>query len=329
MHTWVGKFIRCGQLNRYIIMGTQFTKNCTDRWYSLLRVSGAIVYFFILVCIEKSAAQESIPISFSDEGHILIKAKVNGVEGIFIVDTGAGITLLTKNFASGVEGLKKQAGNYTGFRATGERMDLDLYRADLLTIETYAQPLPLVTIIDADFGDLAGLISLMCFQYQPFTIDFENKKLVFETIRSLSQKKKNGSVIALQSEKSRGISLDVFAYFKLNDKLVLQFLLDSGAGNNIFKINAKHISTLGIDTTNASAGSKTYKPSEFNSAIRIFIYKADISRIAFLGQPGIKKENFKALFVENLIYDGVVSINWIGKQVTFNLKSDEMIVNRN
>ncbi|MEO6843916.1 MAG: retropepsin-like aspartic protease [Ginsengibacter sp.] len=54
-----------------------------------------------------------------------MKAKINGIEGNFIFDTEAGITVLTKKFSTKLHNIRKQDG--VPFRTTGERQDVDLY----------------------------------------------------------------------------------------------------------------------------------------------------------------------------------------------------------
>ncbi|HQQ97977.1 MAG TPA: retropepsin-like aspartic protease [Cyclobacteriaceae bacterium] len=281
------------------------------------------ILFFI---VGESAAQITTPIQISDQGHLLIKATVDNVEGNFILDTGGGLMVITKSFSSKLKGLKKADGGFTGFRATGERMNLDLYSAEQVVIGNHVQRNPTLTIIDSDFGDIAGLISLTTFKDKPFTIDLEHKMLILETTRSLSGKKKNAAIIPLQLEISRDKSLDIFAYIRINDKLTLQCLLDSGAGNDGFSFSAKYLVSLGIDTANTAQVTKAFKVSEFNPMVKTTTFKTKVNSLFFPGAPDIKKENFKAFFHEGMIYDGVVSINWIGKQLTFDLARAEMIV---
>lgn len=290
-------------------------------------INSRINFFsFLLLITQQLHAQEIIPFTADKQGHLFVKAKVNDVEGNFIFDTGGGLTVLTKNFASKIKGLSKQDGGFTGYRATGEKMDIDLYTVEKLTIGNFIQKKSTLAIIDIDFGKIDGLISMTSFQKQPFTIDFVNNILYLETSQSLHRRNKEGIIIPLQIDIARDKSLSLFAYFKLNNKLSLQFLLDSGAGNDVLKVNAKYIKETGIDTTDTSKISKTFKQSEFNPNIKTAIYKTIVSELAFKDVSGIKRENFTALFTEGLIYDGVVSINWIGKQISFDIEKKEMIV---
>ena len=268
-------------------------------------------------------AQHFVPFELTPQGHIMIKAKVNGVEGNFIFDTGAGLTLITKTFADKVGKLHKQDGSYTAFRATGEQLTAELYDAQTVTLGSFIEKNPVLTIFDVNLGPIDGLISLLSFKEQPITIDYTHKKLIFETGKALAFARKAGHIIPLQLEESRGRALTIFAYFKVNHKLTLQFSIDSGSGSNVYRINSKYIPALGIDT--AYAG-KIVIPSEFNPALKSTIYQANVKSITVKAAPSIECRDVKASFINGLIYDGILSLNWIGKKVTFDLKNREMIV---
>ncbi|MCC9136780.1 retropepsin-like aspartic protease [Pontibacter silvestris] len=289
-----------------------------------LRTSLLTILLF-LACLAVQA-QQTIPFELAQSGHIMLKAQVNGVEGNFILDTGGGLTVITESFASKLNGLVKQDGGYTGFRATGERIDADLYTAREVTIGDHPSKETSLAIVDADFGPIDGLISLMSFRDQPFTIDFADKIVYLENTRSLAKRKKNGQVVPLQLEASRGVALDMFAYFVVNDKLTLQFLLDSGAGAGVFRLNSRYATALGVDIADTTKVEKTYRRSEINADVQTVIYRTAMDKLAVKGQPAIKIENFKAQLVEGLIYDGIMSVNWLGKQITINLAQREMIV---
>jgi len=283
--------------------------------------------FFLLIgllCINVVVyAQSSIPFTITAQGHIAIKASINGVEGNFIFDTGSGLTAITKTFASKINGLTKEDGDLTLFRATGEKMTVDLYKANALSLGSIVEQNPQLTVVDFNLGDIDGLISLMSFRNQPFTIDYNKKQIIFETGETLAAIKKQGSVVPLQFDISRDKTLDVFVYVVVNNKLTLQFSIDSGAGANIFRINGKYVSALGVDTATSV---KTYHPSEFDPKIKTVIYTAKVQSMAIKGFPAINAQNFNAQFIDGLIYDGIVCLNWIGKQVTFDLPHSEMVV---
>ncbi|QJD95604.1 clan AA aspartic protease [Mucilaginibacter robiniae] len=277
----------------------------------------------VLTVTKTSYAQPAVPFEITSQGHIVVKAKINGVEGNFIFDTGAGLTLVTKNFANKLGTLHKQDGSYTSFRATGEPLTANLYDVESVALGSFTEQHAQLTIFNVNLGPIDGLISLMSFRKQPFTIDYIHKKIIFETDKSLAAIHKKAHVVPLQLEISRDKALDVFAYFTVNNKLTLQFLIDSGSGMNIYRLNTRYITPLGIDTVNAT---KTTHPSEFNPKVVTAIYNANVQSIVAKSSAAVACQNVKASFIDGLIYDGVVSLNWIGKQITFDLKKQEMLV---
>ena len=121
-------------------------------------------FLFLLIALSihsfgqnKLAKTITIPFELLGSGHILVKAKVNNVEGNFIFDTGAGLNLLTKKFADKVTNLKKTDGFYTGHRATGEQIVSDLLDSESLEIGGFSSKAQKFTTIDMEFP-VDGLI---------------------------------------------------------------------------------------------------------------------------------------------------------------------------
>ncbi len=268
--------------------------------------------------------QYVMPIELSKYGHVEIRAKVNSVEGIFILDTGAGINVITKTFASKLGKIKMHDGSFTGFRATGEPLEMHLYTISSLEIGDLQERNSTFTILDADLGKIDGLISLASFKEQPFTIDYANKKLYLESSGSLMSREKNGKVIKIQLDDDRGVSIDMFTRVRVNNKLDLQISLDSGAGFNVFRFNAEYLKSLVGDTTNI----KRYnKQSSLNAKTTNNFYLAKLNSLAISDNPSIKVHDIKASFLKSLIYDGITSINWLGNCITIDISKKELIIN--
>lgn len=102
-------------------------------------------------------SQTKIPFTLTDGGHTLVKAKVNGVEGTFIFDTGAGLNMVTKKFADKVATLQKTDEFYTGHRATGEAIETDLYLTKTIEMGDFTVSGQMTSVIDIDFP-IDGLI---------------------------------------------------------------------------------------------------------------------------------------------------------------------------
>ncbi|WP_316751869.1 retropepsin-like aspartic protease [Pedobacter gandavensis] len=264
----------------------------------------------------------TLPMKVSDGGHLMIKATINGVEGNFIFDTAAGLNLMTKKFADKVAGLNKLDGTYTAHRATGEAITAELWKANSINIGGLNYTDQLVSIIDLDFP-FDGLISLLPFRNTPITINYKTKSLVIESAKSLKALAKTGQSVPLQLADDREKALDVFAEVKVNDKLTLQVSFDSGAGAKVYRFNSKLMKPLGIDTTKAEV---KYNKSEFNPEKRSKYYTTTLSKVSIPGTDVMMKDT-KAYFLEGLIYDGIMSMDWLGEVLTIDIPNRRLLIN--
>lgn len=265
----------------------------------------------------------TIPFTLTESGHILVKAKVNNIEGNFILDTGAGLNLLTKKFADKVENLKKTDGFYTGHRATGEQLIADLWDTENLEVGGLKFSHEKFTIIDIDFP-FDGLISLLPFRNIPITIDYKNKIVTLETDKSLQQLVKSGISVPIQISDDLGKTLGIATYVKLNDQLTVQMTLDSGAGFNVFRFNSRYMKPLAVDSSQVKTHyqKSDFKPTEGNT-----YYFTSLSKINPESTDKIKATDFKATFIDGMIYEAIGSINWLGDKITIDIQKKNMIIN--
>lgn len=262
-----------------------------------------------------------IPVDVTTEGHILVKATVNGVEGNFIFDTGAGLNLLTKKFADKLKGLQKTDAFYTGHRATGEAIVSDLWKSQSLRIGSFTTTDQLFTIIDIDFP-IDGLISLLPFRNLPFTIDYKKKMLTLESTASANALAKNNRVLPMQLSDAGGKALDILINAKLNDTLEVQIVLDSGAGFNVFRFNSRYMEKLGVDSSHTKNQSI---PSPFVPTQGNRYYGTTLSKIS-TGKSPHAVHDIRATFIEGLIYEGITSLNWLGNMITIDIPNRRMVI---
>jgi hypothetical protein len=270
----------------------------------------------------KTSEQINIPFTQTPNGHIIIPATINGVEGNFVFDTGAGINLLTKDFADKINDLEKTSHFYTGHRATGEEIKSDLWNSKSLEIGDYKITNETFAVYDLEFP-LDGLISLTPFKEKQITIDFKNKVLSIESENSLDQLIKNKDFeMPIQIINDREIRIGISTAVKLNDKLSLNVGLDSGAGFDVFRFNSRYMETLDIDSTQIESEVRpsSFKPEEVNR-----FYYTELEKLADSDENTIVK-NFKATFIEGLIYEGIMGINWIGEIITIDIPNKKLIV---
>ena len=263
-----------------------------------------------------------IPFKLSPNGHIMIKASVNGVPGNFVFDTGAGMNLLTKDFADKIGNLEKTTHFYTGHRATGEAITSDLYQSEVLKIANFSIEDEQFAVYDIDFP-LDGLISLTPLQQKAFTVNFEENKLVIESEESLRRRKENIKFeMPLEINNDRNVKVSVGTIVQL-DSLELHVGLDSGAGFDVYRFNSRYMEDLGIDSTQVES---KYIPSSFKPEQGNQYYFAEVSRLSDL-KVNAEQIGFRATFIDGLIYEGIMGINWIGEIITFDMPAKRILVN--
>lgn len=266
----------------------------------------------------------TIPMVLTEEGHTMVQATVHGVEGNFIFDTGAGLNMLTKNFSVTISDLEETDSFYTGHRATGEKLQLDLWRTGQVEVGSYTLKDELFSVYDIDFP-LAGLLSLSIFKDVPITIDYENELLIAESGESLEERiDRADAVIPIQILANRGRAWSIFVHIHLNNQLKLQVKLDSGAGFDVYRFNARYMEPLGIDSSRVD---HEYKRSDFVPEEGNNYYYTQIPEMSTLnGEAGVR--DFEATFIEGLIYEGIMGINWLGDQITVDIPNERLIVKK-
>ncbi|MBV7530847.1 retropepsin-like aspartic protease [Chitinophaga sp. sic0106] len=287
-----------------------------------------LLLYFIAAPAYAQKAKNEIPFELLPSGHILVKANIDGVEGKFIFDTGAGLTLFTKTFADKLPHLVKEDGAYTGFRATGERIDVDLYQVRDFQLGSYRKATEEISYMDVNLGGIDGIISLKLLESVPFTIDQQQQVIRLETPATLQAIHKTASAIPVQQEQSRNKALTLFAYFKVNDTLQLQVSLDSGAGKDVFRLNSRFMNALQVDAGDSTRVKRIEKKSEMNQKFVSNIYLTKLNKIAAAATPAVHTEHFPVQFIDGLIYDGIMWISWLGPKITFDLSKNVLLVGK-
>jgi len=115
-----------------------------------------------------------------------------------------------------------------------------------------------------------------------------------------------------------GISTSVL----INDTLTVDVSLDSGAGNDVYRFNKRYMPGLGVDSTKVDS---QYRPSYFSPKEGNMYYNTTLANLEDLGE-NVSKQQFKATFIEGLLYEGIVGINWIGEVITIDIAHKRIVV---
>lgn len=266
-------------------------------------------------------SQDPIPLEISKRGHIMIKAKINGVEGNFIFDTGAGFHVVSKKFFSKITHAVRDSSFHTGFRHTGERMSGMNYLLNSIEVGDLHQVDPWIAIY-AGFDEMGfdGLISCKLIEHQAVTFDLKNNQLIVESNKS--KIKSNAKTIPLLLHEDRDKLLDIFIAIQVDRKHTAIVEFDTGSGYSPFLLHSRFMKYAGVDTTtleirNLPTGFGTIEKSYFDKTKKVHTY---IPNVTEGGYPNI-------VFKPGLIYDGLVShLILEGKRWTIDIPNRKMYV---
>lgn len=264
------------------------------------------------------------PFRLSNNGWIIVEAKISdNIVGEFMVDTGAGIHVISKKFL--LRGLdSKAAGHYTGFRHTGERMDLELLQIASLSIGDFRQEAPSVTTWDAfdDYG-LDGILSAKFFEHHIVTFDLVKHELIFEDEQSLPNLLQQGNSVDLKVTDDRGKILDLFVDVMIGDSILAECELDTGS-NGFLILDMRYLPLLSI---NGDSENVSHNKTKSITGLSEESIVTDVTNIALRGSPKVGVSKSKVVFKPNLIYDGNLGIKfWTNRRLTIDIPHKRVIV---
>ena len=175
-----------------------------------------------------------------------MNASVNGTEGLFIFDTGGGVSYVSPDFAKSVG--CTPWGQITGFMLTGQRLDMP--RCDGLTFEIEGRRLAAPTAGVFDIGKympkdaprIDGSIGLDVFADKAVTLSLAEKKLIVESAKTLAARMKNGKEVPIRLvREAEGIALSVVVAVPTS-KGNAWMELDSGNGGA--NVIGKHMASI-------------------------------------------------------------------------------------
>lgn len=262
----------------------------------------------------------SVPFTTNPDGLVLVPGTVGGtISAQFIFDTGAGLDVLAPSLIEKVHG--KAAGQFSGFRMTGERMDIPLFVISELSIGPVVKRDVLVGSWDVlDKFHFDGIIAQRDFREQPLTFDFVHKVLVFETPKTMAQRRAAGKALPLQFDEQRGIALSSFAEFQIGNQSG-QCEIDTGSPGAT--VSMRYMGPLGIDTDGKDV--QKHEGRTIAGATEID-YRTSLAQISLASAPQIALEHPGVSF-SDIIYDCVVGVDfWSGKTLPMDIGKRELIV---
>lgn len=274
-------------------------------------VTFALVSLLVAVPLMANPKSVSIPFTTNPDGLVIVPATAGGTIPIHVIfDTGAGLDALAPSLVEKLRG--KPLGEFSGFRMTGERIDIPLFVISELSVGPMVKKDAVVGSWDVlDKWHLDGIISVNDFRRQPFTFDCTNKVLIFETPKTLAQRRATGRSSPLQFDDQREIALDLFAQFLIAN-LPGQCEIDTGSPSAT--ANTRYMALLGIDKDD-----KDVRKHEGR-------YDTSLPQISLTAAPQVNIAHPSVSF-SDIIYDCVVGIDfWAGKALTIDEGDKQLIV---
>ena len=274
-----------------------------------------VLVFIFLISLSGVSRAQTYPINISEDGFIFVEVTLNdSVKSNFVLDTGAGIIVISNKTLQKLDGSLTRLSVGTGFRSQGDRVDLPTYLLPSISIGEYkksAVKIGVFGLLD-DYG-MDGLVSLKMFEDQPFTIDFKNKLLILNTPAELSALESSGKSVPIKFNTMTDMVLDMFIPVCLNDSITIDAEFDTGSGFRTFFVNPFFIDKLGLD-----AGTMTVTGTGKNGAI---------PKVEICG-TGTTQLNMPAQFETGLIYEGLIGSGiFKDKKVTIDIPDSQMIIN--
>ena len=214
----------------------------------LIPLTILLAYFSVSQAIAGPRPLAVIELSSHPGGTYMMtmKAKVNGVDGLFIFDTGGGISYISPDFAQ--KAGCTPWGQITGFMLTGQRLDMP--RCDGLTFDVNGRHLeaPIAGVFDIgkfmppNSPRIDGSIGLDVFAGQVVTLSLSTKTLTIESTKSLAYRSRKAKEVPIRLvREAEGIALSVVVAVPTK-KGTAWMELDSGNGGA--NVVGKHLAAI-------------------------------------------------------------------------------------
>ncbi|WP_436516990.1 retropepsin-like aspartic protease family protein [Ekhidna sp. To15] len=256
---------------------------------------------FLLFIVGRAYSQE-IPLTILEGGHIVVSLKVNDtIPANFILDTGAGVTVMSSGFFKKISNNAEESGFFTGFRHDGDRLDGELYAINSIDLGGFVQK----NIIGAvyppldDYG-IEGLLSMTFFRNKAFTIDYRNQTLRLLSKAEVDDIASNYESVPISLHQKGDASLDISIPVCVGNKVTVNAEFDTGSGHELFLLNPYFMNQLELDS--AQLPSRIYTTPIQKRSLKD--YSADQAlTICDANLPVVTKT---VLFREGLIYEALI-----------------------
>ncbi|MEP0273165.1 MAG: retropepsin-like aspartic protease [Ekhidna sp.] len=263
------------------------------------------------------------PITILEEGHILVSLKVNdSIPANFILDTGAGITVMSSKFFNKISENSPPEGFFTGFRHDGDRLDGELFSVKSIDLGGYVRNDIVGGVYPPlDNYGIDGLLSMTFFKDKAFTIDYQNQKIRLLSDDELKSIAANSPSVPLSLNQKSDVSLDISIPICVNGEFTVDAEFDTGSGHELFLINPYFMNDLGIDSSKLTSSIYTTPISQK----KLTDYSSE-QKLGICG-TGSEYQKKSVLFREGLIYEALIGSGLFSdKSITIDIPGKRFFV---
>jgi hypothetical protein len=296
------------------------------RMFALAMTCGA------LACSPSNAAKPVTPhapaparFDYVGQDWLRFEARVGDTSTRLMLDTGGGVTLLSKKLCEKVGCVPD--GTFTGKRMSGQALTIPMARVESIVMAGHAVKNARVAVLDTasllhpDLG-VDGIAGLDLFRDCPFTIDYGSHELVLEDESSLAVRRAAGEVVSVRVEND-GPATVVFMPLQLEPNASpLQMEVDNGSRDLI--LDERFMMTLGIAKDAAGVKQVDGQDETEHGYTRWFTSMPRPARV-----PGTLRVGVSAgatVMFQKIIHDGLVGHAFLsGHVTTYDLARGQMI----
>ncbi len=264
-----------------------------------------------------------LPFDYVDKSFIAVPVTVDGlITKKFIVDTGAGISVISKRLCEQLN--CKIAQRFSGKRMSGQSIEVPLAYIKSLAIGELSQSNVVVGVFDMNVlmpgTDIEGMISLNMFKDTPVSFDYKNKVLIFESAASLAERTQKGLEVPVKLD-IQGPSLGIFLPLVLPTGEKVSMEVDTGSQALI--LHERYMKSLKISATSPKVKKREGKDETGHAFVRYFT--SVNGAVKLNGNDDFSTTDNEVMF-QKIIYDGLVGHYFLRQfLVTYDLSNHRMI----
>lgn len=264
----------------------------------------------------------SVPVEYL--AHLLtIPVRAAGVETRFVLDTGIGISLISRSLADRV-GCRPDGPVFTGRRMSGHPVRIPLGRLTSLAAGEHEWRDVTVGIFDmaamAGLDGIGGFVSLTCFRDIAMTVDYRSGRLVVEDGRSLARRAAAGTPVAVDVRQD-GCSTDLLLGIDLPGGRPVRVEVDTGS--DVLILNQALAGDAGADLQDAAV--RTVEGTDETGHRFVRYFTTLTGDISVTSAPQLKMTAPPVMFQE-IIHDGLAGDQFLRNfTTTYDLPRNRMI----